>query len=300
MSVVTATDLHRHYGEVAALDGVSLDVEEGEVVSLIGPNGAGKTTLVRCLTGTTAPDSGTARLLGTIPSKAPAEEIGLLPQAFDPPARLTARELVGYHAGLYDDARDPAAVLDEVGIDADRDTWYTNLSGGQRRRVCVATALVNDPDVLFLDEPTTGIDPAGRRAVWTLVESLRDRGTTVLLTTHDMDEAAYLADRVILMSSGQVVASGSPTDLIAEYGGPSRLHVETDDTLPEHLDGFAVRAVSNGLLVEDVRPTDIGAVVRALDDANVSFQALHWEEPDLEDVYLATAGESASRPEGHT
>lgn len=299
MSVVTADDLSRRYGNVVALDGVDLAVESGEVVGLIGPNGAGKTTLIRCLTGTTDPDAGTATLLGTDPSRADKEEIGLLPQSFDPPARLTAHELVQYHAGLYEDARDPSTVLEEVGVDGDRDTWYRDLSGGQRRRVCVATALVNDPAVLFLDEPTTGIDPAGRRAVWDLIESLTDGGTTVILTTHDMGEAAHLADRVALLADGAVVARGPPDALISEYGLSSRLRVRTDEAGLPDLDGFTVRHSDEGLIIESVGPGDIGEIVRALDAAEISFEALHWEEPDLEDVYLAAAGEDARRPEGH-
>lgn len=300
MSVVTADGLYRRYGNVVALDGVDLAVEAGEVVGLIGPNGAGKTTLIRCLTGTTNPDAGTATLLGTDPSRADKEDIGLLPQSFDPPARLTAHELVQYHAGLYEDASDPTAVLKDVGIDADRDTWYQDLSGGQRRRVCVATALVNDPAVLFLDEPTTGIDPAGRRAVWDLIETLADGGTTVVLTTHDMGEAAHLADRVVLLAEGTVVARGPPDELVSEYGLSSRLRVRTDADAPPDLDGFTVRTDAEGLLVESVGPGDIGEVVRALDAAEISFEALHWEEPGLEDVYLAAAGEDARPPEGHT
>src|SRR6056297_853038 len=178
---LVAEDVRRRYGDTVALDGVSLSVGEGEVFALIGPNGAGKTTLVRALTGTTEPDSGAVSVFGTDPTEADRQRLGLLPQSFDPPERLTARELIEYYAGLYDEARDPEAVLSEVGLDSGDSTWYENLSGGQKRRTCVGTALVNDPDVLFLDEPTTGIDPGGRRALWSLIEELAERGTTVFL-----------------------------------------------------------------------------------------------------------------------
>jgi ABC-2 type transport system ATP-binding protein len=163
--VIRAEDVRREYGETVALDGVSLSVAEGEVFGLIGPNGAGKTTLVRALTGTTDV-AGRVELFGTHPRSADPQRVGLLPQEFSPPARLTARELLDYYGGLYDDRRSTADVLADVGIADATDTVYEQLSGGQKRRACVGTALVNDPDLLVLDEPTTGVDPNGRRDLW--------------------------------------------------------------------------------------------------------------------------------------
>ena len=287
---VRAEGLRRTYGDTVALDGVDLSVREGEVFALLGPNGAGKTTLVRCLAGTLTPDDGRASLLGAAPPDADRERLGLLPQSYAPAERLTGRELVAYYAGLYDDPRDPDAVLDEVGVEA-RDTRYEDLSGGQRRRVCVAAAVVNDPDVLFLDEPTAGIDPAGRRRVRETVESLAAAGTTVLVTTHDVPEAEALADRVGLLADGRLVATGAPRDLVAEHAGASRLHVETaadPERVADALDA-PVAADDAGLVVEDVGPGDIGDVVRVLDGAGVPFTGLRWREPDLEDAYLALA-----------
>jgi ABC-2 type transport system ATP-binding protein len=299
MPAASATGVRRTFGDVVALDGVDLTVASGEVVGLIGPNGAGKTTLVRCLTGTAVPDAGEVRLLDSTPRAVDRERISLLPQAFAPPSRLTALELVRYHAGLYEDAREPARVLDDVGIDADRQVWYENLSGGQRRRVSVATALVNDPEMLILDEPTTGIDPAGRREVWGLIESLRENGTTVLLTTHDMQEAARLADRVLLLSGGQIIARGPPSNLIAEHGGKRQLYVETDGRQAEPgLEEFSVRQNERGFVIEDVEPDAIGDVVRRLDDAGVEFGAFEWREPDLEDVYLTLTENESADEEG--
>ena len=288
--VVVAEDVEKAYGDVAALDGVSLSVGGGEVFALVGPNGAGKTTLVRCLTGTAEPDAGSVELLGESPRDARKQRVGLLPQAFSPPERLTARELVSYYAGLYDDAREPEAVLDEVGLDPAEGTWYGDLSGGQQRRACVAAALVNDPDVLFLDEPTTGVDPAGRRALWSLFESLTDAGTTILLTTHDMAEAARLADRVALLAAGEVAATGTPGELVAEYAGDARLVVDTD----EHPDlpGYDGERTDEGLVFRGVAPENIGEIATALDDAGVDFGALSWREPTLEDAYMALAGEA--------
>ena len=293
-ATLVAEDVRRSYGDTVALDGVSLSVDAGEVFALVGPNGAGKTTLVRALTGTTDA-TGTVSVFGSDPRRVDRERVGLLPQAFDPPERLTARELLSYYAGLYDDSRGADAVLADVGLSDDADTWYGNLSGGQRRRTCVGTALVNDPDLLFLDEPTTGIDPAGRRALWDLLESLADGGTTVFLTTHDMAEAHRLADRVGLLAGGRLVAVDDPDALVREYGGESRLVVETDAD-PAALDlPYPAERSGDSLVVSDVPPEAIGDVVDALAAAGASYDALAWKEPDLEDVYLRLAGAEASQ-----
>ncbi|MEF8852451.1 MAG: ABC transporter ATP-binding protein [Haloarculaceae archaeon] len=288
-ATLVAEDVRRAYGETVALAGVSLSVDAGEVLALVGPNGAGKTTLVRALTGTTDAE-GTVRVFGRDPREVDPERVGLLPQDFDPPERLTARELVDYFGGLYDEVRDTDAVLADVGLAGDADTWYERLSGGQRRRVCVGTALVNDPDLLFLDEPTTGIDPAGRRALWGLLEDLANGGTTIVVTTHYMEEAHRLGDRVGLLADGDLVAVDDPDALVAEHGGDPRLVVETDAD-PAALDlrladGQRVDAADGTLTVYGIDPGDIGRVVDALDAAGAAYESLTWTEPDLEDVYL--------------
>jgi len=297
-AAVSATGVRKAHGDVDALRGVSLTVDPGEVYALVGPNGAGKTTLVRCLTGTTAPDAGSIELFGDSPDEVAKDRVGLLPQDYAPPDRLTSLELVEYYAGLYDDAREPNAVLDEVGLDAGRDTFYGDLSGGEQRRTCVAAALVNDPDLLFLDEPTTGVDPAGRRALWQVFEDLADSGTAVFLTTHDMAEAERLADRVGLLADGELVAEGTPDELVAAHGGPTRLVVETtaSPAAVEALDRTVVES-DDGLVFEAVAPEDVGSVVDALESAGVSFDRLTWREPDLEDAYLALADAEATAVE---
>jgi ABC-2 type transport system ATP-binding protein len=291
---VVAEDVRRAYGDTVALDGVDLTVETGEVFGLIGPNGAGKTTLIRALTGTTDAE-GDVEVLGASPRSVDRERIGLLPQEFSPPERLTARELLAYYGGLYDEARPVESVLEDVGLRDDADTWYENLSGGQKRRTCVATALVNDPELLVLDEPTTGIDPAGRRAVWSLVERLADGGTTVLLTTHYMEEAETLADRVGLLADGALVATGTPAALVAEYGGAPRLEVTVEGdagaaTAALESAGYRTHGTSGGLAVEGIAAREVGDVAAALDDGGVAYGALAWTQPDLEDVYLELTG----------
>jgi len=298
--VLVASDVRRKYGDTVALDGVSLSATAGEVLALVGPNGAGKTTLVRALTGTTDA-SGTVELFGVPPEAVDRDRIGLLPQSFEPHERLTARELVDYYAGLYDDTRDVAAVLDDVGLADTAETTYENLSGGQQRRTCVATALVNDPDLLVLDEPTTGIDPAGRRDLWALLEGLADRGVTILVTTHYMEEAQQLADRVGLLADGRLAALDTPERLIGEHGGDSRLLVDGtfDESAVSAIDYPAEMRVRDGrLVVYGIRPESIGSVVEQLERAGLDYDSLTWKEPDLEDVYLELTGTAVGRPDG--
>jgi len=290
--VLVASDVGRRYGDTVALDGVSLTATTGEVLALVGPNGAGKTTLVRALTGTTDA-TGEVRLFGQSPRTVARDRIGLLPQSFSPHERLTARELLEYYAGLYDDTRDVEAVLDDVGLTDTASTTYENLSGGQQRRACVATALINDPDLLVLDEPTTGIDPAGRRDLWRLLEGLADRGVTILVTTHYMEEAQRLADRVGLLADGTLIALDSPDALVAEHGGDSQLIVDGtfDEAAVSAIDYPAETALRNGrLIVYGIRPETIGNITEQLGQAGIEYDSLTWKQPDLEDVYLELTG----------
>ncbi len=287
----------RSYGDTAALDGVSLSVASGEVFALIGPNGAGKTTLVRALTGTTTPDSGTVSVLGSAPGELDENRIALLPQAFSPPERLTGRELLAYYAGLYDDPRPIAEVIEEVGMASEADGWYETLSGGQQRRICVGIALINDPDVLFLDEPTTGIDPAGRRDLWDVIDDLAAGGTTVFLTTHDMAEAEELADRVGLLADGRLVEVGTPESLVADHGGESRLVIDTEagaDALADS--GYRVSGTGRALTIHGISPEEIGEAVAALERAGIEYESLSWTQPSLETVYLELADQRANEP----
>lgn len=289
-SVVLVESVEKRYGGTKALDGVTTEILEGEIFALVGPNGAGKTTLVRTMTGTVRPDRGRVTVFGTDPADVPPERIGALPQSFSPQGRLTPLEIVRYFAGLYERARDPRRVLEDVGLDPDRNTYYENLSGGERRRVAVATTLVNDPDLIFLDEPTTAIDPQGRRRLWEYLRTVTADGTTIVLTTHDMAEAERLADRVGFLAGGRLVKTGAPRDLVARYGGRSRLVIATPDA-PEGLDGYESVRTDEGLVVTGIDPTEIGEVARTALESGVDFDALSWREPSLEDAYLRLVGE---------
>ncbi|MFC7073134.1 ABC transporter ATP-binding protein [Halovenus rubra] len=295
MAVLVADEVSRQYGDTVALDDVSLSVESGEIFALVGPNGAGKTTLVRALTGTTEV-TGSVELFGEPPQSVEGERIGLLPQNFDPPERLTAREILDYYSGLYEDPEPTDDLLEAVGMDDDAETYYENLSGGQKRRTCVASALVNDPDMLVLDEPTTGIDPAGRRQLWQLLEGLAAEGTTIFITTHYMEEAEELSDRVGLLADGAIVALDSPETLIESYGGDSLLYVggELEESVAELFDYEG--SLGNGqLTLRNVPPNEIGSVVTTLEASEMTVDSLTWTDPDLEDVYLELTEQSVTQ-----
>ncbi len=313
--VVRAVNVCKSYGETRALDNVSITLSAGEVYGLVGPNGAGKTTFVRGVTGT-VPVEGTVELFGASPRAVERSRIGVLPQSFAPASRLTVRELIDYYAGLYDNPRASEAVIEDVGLDEATETAYEALSGGQRRRLCVATALVNDPGLLVVDEPTTGIDPAGRRAVWRVIERLAADGTAVLLTSHSMTEIERLADRVGLLRAGTLVATGTPGELIAEYGGSPRLRITVGDRAgervpmraggresaadsAEHADraatqlsaaGYRTTSGETSVWVENVEPTAIASVADTLNET-VPVRSITWREPGLEDAYLRLTGE---------
>lgn len=293
--VVSVSSISHAYDDVHALSGVDLEIDQGQIFVLIGPNGAGKTTLVRSITGTLTPDSGDVRIFGESPQSVEKSRIGLLPQAFSPPGRLTGAEILSYYAGFYDSARSAADVLIDVGMTDAADQWYERLSGGQQRRICVGSALVNDPDLLILDEPTTGIDPRGRRRVWDLLRSIRSEDRTVLLTTHDMGEAQALADRVALINDGKIVATGGPDHLIAEYTEGSHFIVRTGDLgAPprEELFDHKVSLRDGDLVFSEITPEEVPAVLDTLARNEITYTRFVWEEPTLEDVYFELTEES--------
>ena len=208
---IVVSDLRKSYGGVEALRGVSFEVAEGEVFGLLGPNGAGKTTTVEILEGYRARDGGEATVLGHDPGDAPRalrERIGVVLQQSELSPLLTVRETHRLFAGYYASPRDVDEVIELVGLGEKRDARVKTLSGGQKRRLDLGVALVGDPDLVFLDEPTTGFDPAARRAAWDMIRSLRSLGTTILLTTHYLDEAQQLADRVAVLRDGEIVRAG--------------------------------------------------------------------------------------------
>jgi ABC-2 type transport system ATP-binding protein len=216
MSAVTVQGLRKTYGDLEAVRGIDFTIEAGEVFGLLGPNGAGKTTTVEILEGYRKRDAGTVEVLGNDPQKAGSawrEQIGVMLQSSSLYPNLTVRETLHVFAGYYAHSRDPDEVVELVGLTEKRDDRVRRLSGGQQRRLDLGIALVSDPQLIFLDEPTTGFDPGARRAAWETIRNLRALGKTVLLTTHYLDEAEQLADRVAVLRDGVIVREGRPSDL---------------------------------------------------------------------------------------
>lgn len=272
---VEVSDLRKQYGTHQAVDGLELDVRVGEIFAILGPNGAGKTTTVEILEGFRTADSGRVRVLGEDPSSAGRawrSRIGVVMQDSQEQSELTVSELVHHFATFYPDPRSPDEVIDAVGLREKAGNRATALSGGQRRRLDVALGIVGRPELLFLDEPTTGFDPQARRSFWELVKGLRDGGTTILLTTHYLDEAAYLADRVAVVRDGRVVALGAPD----EIGGP-------DARRP------VVHWTHDGRARSERTATPTALLTRLAREeagADGEIHDLRVVRPSLEDVYL--------------
>jgi ABC-2 type transport system ATP-binding protein len=235
MPAIEVSNLEKSYGTVKAVDGISFSVESGEIFSLLGPNGAGKTTTVEILEGLRQRDSGEVRVMTMDPWKQGYQlhkKIGVIPQGFRFFDKSTPMEAIRYYASLFDVSADPEKILNEVILADSKNVIFENLSGGQKQKMGLALALVNNPELLFLDEPTTGLDPQARRAMWDVIRSLKQQGRTILLTTHYLEEAELLADKVAIMTKGKIIASGSPQQLIDTYGSPKRM-VAVSDSLED-------------------------------------------------------------------
>ena len=305
MTAIEVTGLRKVYGEVAAVDGLDLSVGEGEVVALLGPNGAGKTTTVEILEGYRTRDAGTVRVLGHDPQsggRAFRERIGIVLQEAGFEENFTPRELIRLHAGYYPRPRPVADVITLTGLDEKADARVGSLSGGQRRRLDLALGIVGDPELLFLDEPTTGFDPSARRRAWDLVESLRALGATILLTTHYLDEAEHLADRVVVIDHGRVLAQGTPDELAAQAGVATVISFRMPAGLVAAdlpVVGQETRVAGSGVDVRTETPTaDVATIATWATARGVELEALSLARPSLEDVYLDLVGERALAESG--
>ena len=235
MSAIEVSSLKKRYGQLQAVDDISFSVKQGDVFSLLGPNGAGKTTTVEILEGLRERDAGEVKVLGLDPWKegySLHRRIGVIPQGFRFFDKSTPIEAVRYYAELFDAKVDPEDIIKEVTLEDSKNMIFENLSGGQKQKVGLALALVNSPELLFLDEPTTGLDPQARRTMWSVIRSLKREGRSILLTTHYLEEAQILADEVAIMNKGRIIAAGSPAELIDKYGSGKR-QVMVSDTLED-------------------------------------------------------------------
>jgi ABC-2 type transport system ATP-binding protein len=276
--VISVNHLAKRYGKIRAVDDVSLEVHDGEIFGLIGPNGAGKTTTMECVQGLRRQDSGTISVLGLDPHKDAAtlrQRIGVQHQEAHLQKRIKVWEAIDLWSSLYERAVDGEALLQRLGLDAKRNAWFMTLSGGQKQRLFIALALIHEPEVVFLDELTTGLDPQARRAIWELVADIRKRGTTVFLTTHLMEEAERLCDRVAIIEHGRVIEVGTPAALVEKHC-PERRIVYTSDGETHTLTGEGDDFVT-GVIAQIARD---GTRVRGF----------RTEFPTLEDVFLKLTG----------
>ncbi|HJS26533.1 MAG TPA: ABC transporter ATP-binding protein [Actinomycetota bacterium] len=297
---ISVTGLRKRYGDLEAVRGIDLSVEAGEVFALLGPNGAGKTTTVEILEGYRERDGGEATVLGRDPARRERvlrERVGIVLQSTGIDPYLTVRETVALYAGYYPSPRDVDEVVDLVGLAEKRDTRVLKLSGGQQRRLDVAIALAGDPELLFLDEPTTGFDPGARRNAWQIVRNLSDLGKTVFLTTHYMDEAQHLANRVAVIAKGEIVAEGPPSTLGGRHLARTliRFRRPGGDLPASIVERATVANEEVELSVED--PTRVLHELTAWALARgVELVGLQVTRPSLEDVYLELTGGEAGGP----
>ncbi|MFN2544727.1 MAG: ABC transporter ATP-binding protein [Actinomycetota bacterium] len=303
MPAVEVRELSKRYGSIEAVRGISFEVGEGEVFSLLGPNGAGKTTTVEILEGYRRRDEGTVSVLGHDPSRgerALKERIGIVLQQTGVEEFLTVRETIEMYRGYYPHPRPTEEIIELVELGPKAETRITKLSGGQRRRLDVAIALSGDPDLLFLDEPTTGFDPAARRNAWTVVKNLADLGKTILLTTHYMDEAQFLADRVAIIRDGEIVAEGPPSTLAGRETAATRIRFRTTaGAVPPPIAGVEAKVVDGTAELRTERPTQVlHELTTWAVDAGRELEGLEVSRPSLEDVYLElTGGDRPAREE---
>jgi ABC-2 type transport system ATP-binding protein len=299
VSAIAAEHLTKRYGELAAVDDVSFEVPAGQFVAVLGPNGAGKTTTLEMLEGFTAPTAGTIRVLGGDPRRGGRRwraRIGLVLQSTSLDAELTVAATLGLHGQLYPDPRPVGEVLELVDLAGDAQTRVGVLSGGQRRRVDVAIAVIGRPDVLFLDEPTTGLDPEARRRTWAGITDLTATGTTVVLTTHYIEEADNLADRVLVLAGGRIIADATPHELRTGGGASSVRFPLPDPALAEGLPSALAGHVSPDGRALVIRDADVTAALRDLmgwaDAHRLDLTGIEVGPPSLEDAYLAATGGS--------
>ena len=289
---IEAHGLCKRYGQRVAVEDVNLEVATGQIVALLGPNGAGKTTTIEMLEGYRKRDAGVVRVLGVDPELAGAswrERVGIVLQESQPEPELSVRECLHLYAGYHSHPRDVDELLDLIGLSAQANASVATLSGGERRRLDVAVALVGDPELLFLDEPTTGFDPSARRQAWQMVRSLRDLGKTILLTTHYMDEAEALADSIVVLAAGSVVAEGPPQTLGGRDEAPTRISFRLPVGTPAPLfpDGAVVSTAGRLVQVETTAPlVALRTLITWAGRQGLDLPDLELRRPSLEDVYL--------------
>lgn len=297
-TVIQVEHLRKTYGSVVAVDDISFEVYEGEIFGIVGPNGAGKTTTIECVEGLRQPESGRISVLGLDPERdgsALWPRIGVQLQQSVLQERMKVREALDLFASLYPRSVDRKALMEHLGLAEKRDSLFGQLSGGQKQRLFVALALINDPEIVFPDEITTGLDPQARHAMWDLIRGIRDRGKTVVLTTHFMEEAERLCDRVAIVDHGRIVALDTPSNLIRGLGVGTRVVFTLEepldtDALGRSGDYGAIERDGERIAVNCKSNQQLAQLINTLVSDGLRFRDLRTEQPTLEDVFLATTG----------
>ncbi len=300
MSAIEVSSLKKAYGGLQAVDSISFSIDGGQIFSLLGPNGAGKTTTIEILEGLRERDSGDVKVLGEDPWKrgdALHKKIGVIPQGFTFLPYITPKEAINYYGALFDVKVDAEDILNKVILQDSASTYFMKLSGGQKQKVGLALALVNKPELVFLDEPTTGLDPQARRAVWDVIRNLKKEGISVMLTTHYLEEAEELADKVAIMNKGKIIATGTPSEIIAEYGSGEKVSVRGGQKLADYLKtntGLDARYAEGLVTVSLRRKEDTIAVVEAIGRSGMEWSDLTVRNDSLEDVFVKLVGSTIS------
>jgi ABC-2 type transport system ATP-binding protein len=298
--VIRVSGIRKTYGDTIAVDEVSFEVPGGQIFGLVGPNGAGKTTTMECVEGLRKPDRGRIEVFGLDPIKsahALQRRIGVQLQEAQLQKRIKVWEAIDLWASLFDATVDAEGVLDQLGLSDKRNAWFMTLSGGQKQRLFIALALINDPELVFLDELTTGLDPQARHTIWDLVRDIPARGKTVFLTTHLMEEAERLCDHVAIIDHGRIIDHDTPAELVARHCPQRSVIVST--THPEaasHFDMLAsvdtVTRVDDQLTIRGHGADLVTETIHCLSEHGMRVTAFRTEEPTLEDVFLTLTGRS--------
>ena len=292
MVPIEVSNLKKYYGDIKAVDSISFTVDEGEVFGLLGPNGAGKTTTIEILEGLRKKDGGSTKVLGLDPWEDGYKlhkKIGVIPQEFTFFEKTNPREAIVYYSRLFGIKVDPDEILKEVLLEDSSKNVFENLSGGQKQKTGLALSLVNSPDLLFLDEPTTGLDPTARRAIWEVIRGLKTKGKTIILTTHYLDEAQQLSDRVAIMNHGQIVAMGTSDEIIEQHGSGERLEICGSQQLADYIKGNTELTVEyrEGIISIPLKQKiDALAALAAAEQSKLDWGEIRTRRDSLDDVFV--------------
>lgn len=308
MFPIEVKELKKAYGDLKAVDGTSFTVNNGEVFGLLGPNGAGKTTTIEILEGLRERDSGDVKVLGLDPWKNGYElhkKIGVIPQEFNFFEKTSPKEAILYYANLFNTKVDPDEILRDVLLEDSAKVLFENLSGGQKQKTGLALSLVNSPELLFLDEPTTGLDPNARRAIWEVIRGLKAKGKTIILTTHYLDEAQQLSDRVAIMNHGKIVAMGTTNQIIEEHGSGEHLEIHGTEKLADYIRANTELQVNydkgrGEISIPLKKKIDALAALAAAEQSGLDWGDIQTRRDSLDDVFIKLVSEIPEQLEEST